>query len=512
MFARVFSAAVQGIDAYVVEVETDLDFKLPAFKIVGLAEGAVVESRERVSSAIKNADHYFPQKRVTINLAPADKRKEGAAFDLPAAVGILAADGVIPQEPLERFVMVGELSLDGVVRPVPGVLPIALMVREAGFDRMIVPSENAGEAALVKGVEVYPVKSLTEVIEFLSGRQVIAPHRISDPLALTPVHPDDIDFSDVRGQAQVKRALEVAVAGGHNILMIGPPGSGKTMMARRIPTIFPAMTMEEAIETTKIHSVAGILKNGKYLVTNRPFRAPHHTTTEVALVGGGSSPNPGEVSMAHNGVLFIDEMPELGRSTIEALRQPLEDGIVSISRALYSVTYPANFMLVAAMNPCPCGFLTDPMRECTCPPGAIQRYFARISGPILDRIDIHVEVPAVRYRDLAESGSAQETSATIHTRVNRARTVQRDRYRDAKGIYANAQLGSRALRQFCSLDGDGERMLRRAIDSFGFSARAYHRILKVARTIADLDGEAFIAARHVAEAIQYRTLDRNLRM
>jgi len=512
MFSRVYSAAILGVDAYIVEVETDLDNKLPSFTTVGLGEGAVKESKERVSSALKNSGYFLPQKRVTINLAPADIRKEGTAFDLPIAIGILGADGRILLDRFNDCVMVGELSLDGVLRHVPGILPITLAVRSKGIRGIIVPKDNAKEAALVDGIDVYPAGCLNDVIEFLSGRHPIEPYEHETIGSLIEEKDWDVDFSEVKGQAHVKRALEVAAAGGHNILMIGPPGSGKTMLARRVPTILPEMTREEALETTKIHSVAGALHDGHHLVVTRPFRAPHYTISEVALIGGGSYPRPGEVSMAHNGVLFIDEIPELGKKSIETLRQPIEDGVVFISRYLYSVKYPARFMLVTAMNPCPCGYLTDPSHECTCSPYSVQQYMAKISGPILDRIDIHVEVPAVRYRDLVDESQCEETSQVVRERVNRARDVQKRRYKSLDRIFCNTMLTPRSMKTFCTLDDQGEAILRRAIDSFGFSARAYHRILKVSRTIADLEESPDIRARHISEAIQYRTLDRNLWM
>jgi len=507
MLARVLSSAVMGIDAYIVEVELDISDGLPAFATVGLPDSAVKESRERVTAAIKNSGFYFPPSRITANLAPADVRKEGSAFDLPMALGVMAATGQIQTDDFERMLVLGELALDGSVRSVHGCLPMAAIARENQLKGVIVPKANAKEAAVIDDLEVYPVESLQEAVAHLNGQSPIPLFQYDIREAFDQQSEYPVDFVDVKGQEHVKRAIEVAAAGGHNLIMIGPPGSGKTMIAKRIPTILPDMTLEEALETTKIHSIMGLLGNDVPLIATRPYRSPHHTISDAGLIGGGKFPRPGEVSLSHHGVLFLDELPEFRKNVLEVMRQPLEDGQVAIARAAASYTYPANFMLVAAMNPCPCGFFGDPSRECRCSRQQIQNYISRISGPLLDRIDLQVEVPAVKYKDLA-SEFVGEPSVSIRERVQRARHLQQERFTLAP-IYCNANMESRHLREFCKVEDAAQELLRVAITQLGLSARAYDRILKVARTIADLAASPTIEAEHVSEAIQYRSLDRS---
>lgn len=496
-----------GIDAYIVEVEVDISQGLPSFATVGLPEGAVRESKERVKASIKNSGYHFPSDRITVNLAPADVKKEGSAFDLPMALGILAATGLLDRSSYAGRLFLGELSLDGQIRPVKGVLPIAISAKELGIKGIFLPSENAVEAGVVKGIDIFPVNALSQVVEAIKNITMIDPLRGHEVQNFQdPVY--DMDFTDIRGQETAKRAMEIAAAGGHNVIMIGPPGSGKTMLARRIPTILPALSFEESLETSKVYSVMGLMPKGQGLVTVRPFRSPHHTISDAGLIGGGQNPKPGEVSVAHNGVLFLDELPEFRKNVLEVLRQPMEDGAVTISRASSTVTYPARFMLVAAMNPCPCGFLGDPKRECICTFLQIQRYRSKISGPLMDRIDIHLDVPSVPYRDLSQPEDGV-SSEEILNRVMAARELQARRFLRSK-THTNAGMTSRQIKQFCKIDDASGDLLEAAMTRFGLSARAHARILKIARTIADLEGSQDIKASHVGEAIQYRTLDRKL--
>lgn len=504
--SKIYSVGLTGLDGCLIEIEADVSLGMPAFDIVGLPDAAVKESKERVRSAISNTGFEFPLKKVTINLAPGDMKKEGPGFDLPIALAVLLTDTQITAENTDSYVFFGELSLGGELRPVNGALPMVLSAKEKGITKVILPKANADEVSIVSGVEVYGAERLTDVINHLTGTAAIAPSLYNMDVFSAERLKTPLDFADVRGQGAVKRALEIAAAGGHNCLMIGSPGSGKTMLAQRLPGILPELSFDEAIEVTKIHSVAGTLPSSSPVITMRPFRSPHHTTSPVSLAGGGRVPRPGEISLAHNGVLFLDELPEFRKDALEVLRQPIEDRVVNISRVNGTITYPCNFMLVAAMNPCPCGYFGDPKRRCVCTPAAIHKYLGKISGPMLDRIDIHIDVAPVEYSHLTSSAK-EESSAEIRQRVNQARTLQIERYKDC-GIYSNSQLTSSLMQRFCKLGEKENAMLSAAFEKMGLTARAYSRIVKVARTIADLDGNEEIKLAHIAEALQYRTLDR----